>query len=156
VTLALLAAGCAGPAMPAGPTALPTPDPTAAWQALGAAVYARECAACHGPQGEGQPNWAVALPDGSLPAPPHDASGHTWHHADPQLLEIIERGGTIYLPTSKMPAFGDKLSADERRAVLAHLKTFWGPRELEYQAGVTMQWAAEHAGTGPAAGTATP
>jgi hypothetical protein len=25
-------------------------------------------------------------PDGKLPAPPHDASGHTWHHADAQLF----------------------------------------------------------------------
>ena len=50
--------------------------------ASGAAVYVKHCASCHGANREGQPNWRERRPDGRLPAPPHDASGHTWHHAD--------------------------------------------------------------------------
>ena len=49
----------------------------AAVTALGQKVYAAQCAACHGARLEGQPNWRVRGPDGRLPAPPHDASGHT-------------------------------------------------------------------------------
>jgi mono/diheme cytochrome c family protein len=153
--LACLVGACAGPA-PAEPPAAAgrpgaggQPAATAAWLARGAQLYARECASCHGARGEGQPNWAVPLPDGSLPAPPHDATGHTWHHADGELLDIVERGGTIYLPGSKMPAFGDKLDAADRRAVLDHIKTFWGPRERDYQASITLQRAAEAAPARP-------
>lgn len=109
--------------------------------ALGRAVYARECASCHGANGEGQPDWKVPLADGSLPAPPHDASGHTWHHADAQLLEIIARGGTIYDPSSKMPAYGESLTEAEMRAVLDYLKSWWGPQERDFQRAQSEEWA---------------
>ena len=51
----------------------------------GQALYADSCAACHGANLEGQPDWRVPGADGILPAPPHDETGHTWHH-DNQLL----------------------------------------------------------------------
>ena len=44
---------------------LPTPEDPAL--AAGYALYLRECAACHGARGEGQPNWKIPRPDGSLP-----------------------------------------------------------------------------------------
>jgi mono/diheme cytochrome c family protein len=97
-------------------------------------VYERECAACHGLRGEGQPNWQVPLPDGSLPAPPHDTSGHTWHHSDALLTEIILKGGVIFLPQSKMPGYQQTLTRQEIAAVLAYIKTWWGPEELAFQA----------------------
>ena len=108
--------------------------------AQGRQIYADQCAACHGAELEGQPGWRSPLPSGRLPAPPHDASGHTWHHADAQLLEIIAKGGTVYMPESKMPGFADRLDADEMQAVLAYLKSMWGPRELEFQAEVSAGW----------------
>ena len=37
----------------------------------------QNCASCHGDNLQGQPNWQQANADGSYPAPPHDASGHT-------------------------------------------------------------------------------
>ena len=100
-------------------------------------MYAAHCASCHGANLEGQPDWKLPLPDGSLPAPPHDISGHTWHHGDGELRRIIGRGGTIYMPESKMPGFAATLSGDEMDAVLTFIKTSWGPRELAWQAGVT-------------------
>jgi mono/diheme cytochrome c family protein len=92
------------------------------------------CAVCHGLQGEGQPNWQEPLPDGGLPAPPHDASGHTWHHSDAILLGIIADGGGQYSPQSRMPAFRAVLSDAQMRAILDHIRTFWGPEEREFQA----------------------
>ena len=103
------------------PTMLPTPsDPTAA---RGAALYQRECAACHGINGEGQKDWKIARPDGSFPAPPHDSSGHTWHHPDSELLEIMREGGIIYMSDSQMPGFGDSMSEEELHDILVFLKT---------------------------------
>lgn len=60
--------------------------------ARGEAIYAEACAACHGTNLEGEPNWRSPGPDGRLPAPPHVASGHTWHHADRVVLDITMRG----------------------------------------------------------------
>lgn len=113
------------------------PPPPADVVARGAAVYDAHCASCHGANLEGQPNWKIALPDGSLPAPPHDIDGHTWHHGDAELLRIIAQGGTIYMPDSKMPGFAGTLSDEEMRAILAFIKTHWGVKELSWQAGVT-------------------
>src|SRR5262249_29124307 len=60
--------------------------------ARGRIVYGERCAACHGANLEGQANWRARLPDGRLPAPPHDDSGHTWHHPDDTLFAIVKRG----------------------------------------------------------------
>lgn len=94
---------------------------------LGRTVYAAHCAFCHGARMEGQPNWRERRPDGRLPAPPHDASGHTWHHSDRQLIEITKRGVAGIVPgyQSDMPAYGDILSESEVQAVIAYIKSGW-------------------------------
>src|SRR3546814_8986604 len=53
----------------------------------GKAIYAYACAACHGAKLQGQPRWRERLANGRLPAPPHDDTGHTWHHPDAVLFE---------------------------------------------------------------------
>jgi mono/diheme cytochrome c family protein len=102
--------------------------------ALGERVYAQHCASCHGAKLEGQPNWRSRLPNGRLPAPPHDETGHTWHHADALLFAITKQGLVPpYAPAgyeSDMPAFGRTLSDDESWAVLAFIKSRWTSREV--------------------------
>jgi len=107
--------------------------------AQGETLYAQYCAACHGVKAEGQPNWKIPLDDGSLPAPPHDSTGHTWHHADGQLTNIVANGNKLIFPQSKMPAFGEQLSDDEISAVLEYIKTFWGEEERAFQWRITYQ-----------------
>ena len=58
--------------------------------ALGQQIYAEQCAACHGDNLEGQANWQSRHEDGRLPAPPHDETGHTWHHADELLFGLAK------------------------------------------------------------------
>lgn len=58
----------------------------------GAAIYADACAACHGGALEGQQDWQIRMENRRLPAPPHDQSGHTWHHPDKLLIDIVTRG----------------------------------------------------------------
>ena len=107
----------------------PRADPTnAQLVARGQEVYSVQCARCHGANLEGQPNWKEPRPDGSRPAPPHDASGHTWHHPDTLLFDIVKNGGKVYaLPNeiNNMPAFGDVLSNEEIAAVIAYIKSTW-------------------------------
>ena len=74
---------------------------------------------------------------GSLPAPPHDVSGHTWHHGDGELLRIIAEGGVVYMPESKMPGFAEVMSDDDMRAVLTFIKSSWGAEQLAWQAQIT-------------------
>lgn len=101
--------------------------------ALGATVYADQCSVCHGATLEGQPDWRVRGADGRLPAPPHDETGHTWHHPDAQLFELTKQGppkmvaGQRYL--SSMPAFGGVLSDEEIIAALSYIKSRW-PAEI--------------------------
>ena len=100
--------------------------------ARGQAVYAAQCARCHGVNLEGQPNWRVRQATGRLPAPPHDNTGHTAHHADSVLFGITKNGITDYAPAgyeSDMPAFKGILSDDEIAAVLAFIKSRW-PEEI--------------------------
>lgn len=87
----------------------------------GKVVYNQYCASCHGVNGEGQANWQYPNDAGVLPAPPHDDSGHTWHHPDTQLLAVIANG------RNTMPAFQGTLTAAQQEAVLAYIKTFWSP-----------------------------
>ena len=101
----------------------------------GKTLYEANCASCHGIDGEGQPNWRVPNEQGVYPAPPHNNDGHTWHHPDQQLLDIIAAGGN--LPNSAMPGFSGKLTQRQMEAVLAYIKTFWGPDELRFQNEVT-------------------
>ncbi len=103
------------------------PDP--AQLALGQKLYMQECAACHGLKLEGQPEWRQRLKNGRLPAPPHDDSGHTWHHPDEVLFGITKHGLIPpYAPAgypSDMPAFAGKLTDAEIRAVLAYIAAHW-------------------------------
>src|SRR6266403_432418 len=92
--------------------------------AAGRTVYAEHCASCHGKNLEGQPRWRERLPNGRLPAPPHDSSGHTLHHPDRQLFEITKNGVSGMVPgyQSDMPAFASRLSDEQIWAVLAFIK----------------------------------
>ena len=100
----------------------------------GQTLYARHCAVCHGINLEGQANWQTPLPNGSYPAPPHDASGHTWHHSDEYLVSVTLYGGAAVTgtPTNAMPAYQGILSEDEVRAIFAYIKSTW-PEEIRAQ-----------------------
>ncbi len=96
--------------------------------ALGHDIYAAQCAACHGARLEGQPNWRMRGEDGLLPAPPHDASGHTWHHDDETLFTLTKYGLAGLMenaPPSAMPVYDGVLSNDEIIAVLSFIKSTW-------------------------------
>lgn len=115
-------------------------EPVTAEQiALGVDVYAETCAACHGANLEGQPDWRRRLDNGRMPAPPHDETGHTWHHSDRDLFTITKLGIEAIVPgyQSDMPAFGDVLSDAEIVAVLAFIKSSWPERQRAFQAEVT-------------------
>ena len=105
--------------------------------ANGESIYQAQCAACHGVQLEGQPNWRQRDAQGMLPAPPHDASGHTWHHADDLLFEITKYSAGVVIGDpdyqTTMPAYENILSDDEIVAVLSFIKNTWPEQERQWQ-----------------------
>jgi len=102
----------------------------------GERLYNVFCFRCHGgPDRTPGPAGAILYP------PPHNALGDTWRHPDCELAAIVRDGGddmTRALRASsappgapEMPAFNERLSADEVAAVLAYIKTMWTPDERE-------------------------
>ena len=132
--LAVVAAGASGfywyADRPAGAVVIDATDTAAV--AEGREIYAEHCAACHGANLEGQLDWRRRRPNGRLPAPPHDATGHTWHHPDLHLFELTKRGPAAFVGRgyeSDMPAYDGILTDDEIVAVLAYIKSRW-PAEI--------------------------
>ncbi|MGD9787970.1 MAG: cytochrome c [Sulfuricellaceae bacterium] len=117
----------------------------AKWVRQGQTLYAEHCASCHGAKLEGQADWRRRKPDGRLPAPPHDESGHTWHHPDSLLFAIVKNGVVPPIAPegyqSDMPAFGGKLSDQQIWAVLSYIESTWpaevwqARREMERDSG---------------------
>ena len=103
---------------------------------LGRGIYAKQCASCHGARAEGAPNWQQPDAQGEMPAPPHDAEGHTWKHSDAMLYRIVMQGWRDPFNKTKrltMPGFSGILSAAEVRAVITYLKTLWTPEQRRFQ-----------------------
>lgn len=103
----------------------------------GKMLYLRFCSLCHGKNLEGQSNWRIRKSDGKLPAPPHDETGHTWHHTDNILFNITKHG--LVPPNapdgykSEMPAWKDTLSDSDIWTVLAYIKSRWPKETQDYQ-----------------------
>lgn len=108
---------------------------------LGQVLYAQNCASCHGANLEGQPNWRRRLDTGRMPAPPHDESGHTWHHSDQDLFKMTKFGVGAVIPgyESDMPAFEGILSDQQIIFVLTYIKRRWSEQIQVKQAEITKQ-----------------
>lgn len=82
------------------------------------------------------------MPNGRLPAPPHDDSGHSWHHADRILIGITKFGMKPFVDgsyDSDMPAFAAQLRDSEIAAISAYIKPTWPERQRSYQTLITRQ-----------------
>lgn len=127
-----------------GPTAFWVAPAQAPTLAEGKALYGMFCASCHGVKMEGEPDWRRRMANGRLPAPPHDITGHTWHHPDSQLLSMIKDG---FIPgvtapegyESNMPAYGAALNDTQIKSVLAYIKTYWPDDVLGAQREISLQ-----------------
>ena len=121
--------------------AQPAMQPDSASAELGAPLYQEFCASCHGENLEGQGNWQSPNADGTLPAPPHDDTGHSWHHGDALLFEYTRLGGAEAMKQSGltgfksgMPGFTEDLTDEEIWNILAYIKSTWSDRIQELQA----------------------
>ncbi|MEK9659927.1 MAG: cytochrome c [Chloroflexota bacterium] len=113
LALALSLAACGGSGPASG--ALYPIEPTAAQAEAGRVLYEANCIACHAsPESGGER---------TLGAPAHDATGHTWHHADRLLAGWVLDG--LPVQGSAMPAFRELLTEQEVVDILAYIKSAW-------------------------------
>ena len=115
----LLIVGCTSQSQTVGKTI----DP-------GISLYAENCQGCHGDAKTGQ----GAIGDAAV----HGPEGHTWHHADGQLTEIIL--GQLDYPGRTMPSFADTLEEEDVAAILDYFKTNWEADQLVFQAEASRNW----------------
>ncbi len=107
---------------------------------VGQILYLENCASCHGANLEGEPDWRTIKEDGLLPAPPHDETGHTWHHGEGLLFNYTKLGGKQALAAqgidfnSGMPGFAEQLNDQQIWDILAYIKSTWPARQQELQA----------------------
>ena len=94
-----------------------TPDQFAATRA----VFEKNCKRCHGETGSGGP---VKLEDGTRLKVPSLREGHALRHPDSDFVKQITKGG------DGMPAFGDKLKADDIDGLIRFIRH-------EFQGGMT-------------------
>jgi len=99
--------------------------------ASGKQVFTENCQICHGVNAGGTvKQWQKPGADGKYPAPPLNGTAHAWHHDIKNLKATIDRGGVPLGGT--MPAFKNKLSDEQKTAVIAYIQSLW-PEEI-YQA----------------------
>lgn len=91
---------------------------------LGKEVFDKNCASCHGVAASGlTKNWKQTLPNGKFPAPPLNGTAHAWHHSPKTLMKTVNYGGIKF--GGWMPGFEDKLSEEEKQAVLDYIYSLW-------------------------------
>ncbi len=91
---------------------------------LGQTTFTKNCATCHGKQGQGLTiDWKKRQDNGMFPAPPVNGSAHAWHHSPKTLMNTIEHGGVKL--GGWMPGFKDQLSGAEKQALLDYMYSLW-------------------------------
>ena len=101
----------------------------------GKVAYENNCVSCHMINLAGAENWKRLDEDGHRKAPPLDGTGHTWHHDDKTLHNIIKYGLANLVDgyEGKMIGFKDNLSDKDIDSVLAYIKSYWPKDKYEHQ-----------------------
>jgi len=86
----------------------------------GAALYARFCTGCHGPNGGGDGPNAKSLP---VPPARHASRDAMAARPDDALYDTIAGGGAIMNRSPRMPAYGTTLTPPQIRALVRHIRT---------------------------------
>ena len=107
--------------------------------ARGELLYNQYCASCHMSNLSGATNWKSKDKDGHNLSPPLNGSGHTWHHSDELLHNIIKHGFVNLVKNykGKMVGFGDKMNDKEIDSVLSYIKSHWEDEIYERQISIS-------------------
>ena len=95
--------------------------------ARGKIIYQNNCISCHQVNLIGVDNWKELDEDGHRKTPPLNGTGHTWHHDDATLHNIIKYGLVKFVENyeGKMIGFEGNLKDKDIDSVLSYIKSFW-------------------------------
>jgi mono/diheme cytochrome c family protein len=107
--------------------------------ARGKIIYENNCVSCHQVNLIGAENWKGLDEDGHRKAPPLNGTGHTWHHDDTSLHNIIKYGLAKIIKNynGKMIGFGDKINDKQIDSVLSFIKSHWKDEIYERQISIS-------------------
>ena len=96
----------------------------------GAALYVEHCLQCHGPEGQGHPDWQTPTNGTFVAAPPINGTGNDWKRSQQHLIGII-RAGAKRNGMPVMPAYVGRLSDQDMVQILTWLQALWPPEVYE-------------------------
>ena len=107
--------------------------------ARGKIIYENNCVSCHQVNLIGAENWKGLDEDGHRKAPPLNGTGHTWHHDDATLHNIIKYGLAKIVKNydGKMIGFGHKINNKQVDSVLSYIKSHWEDKIYERQISIS-------------------
>ncbi len=127
----------AAPGPPAVSTPQPLPAPAERKQSFsvenikrGGELYRELCLQCHGPEGQGHPDWQTPSDGIFTAAPPLNGTGNTWKRNKQGMLAII-RDGTIRDGVPAMPAYKNRLRDEHIESVIIWFQVLWPPEVYE-------------------------
>ncbi len=98
--------------------------------ARGAAVFQQRCAECHGPGGQGHPDWRPKRDDKLVVAPPLNGSGPAARRKKAELKKIITEGVSLGgIPV--MPKWNGRLNESDIDDVITWFQALWPPEVYE-------------------------
>ena len=95
--------------------------------ARGAQLFGEHCALCHGPRGQGHPDWQTPGDGSFAAAPPLDGTGNDWKRSRAQLVHTIMQGAQGKDGAEIMPAWKGRLSERDVDALVTWLQSLWVP-----------------------------
>lgn len=89
----------------------------------------------------GAENWKGVDEDGHRKAPPLNGTGHTWHHPDQTLHQIIKYGLAKLVKNykGKMIGFEKNLSDREIDYILGYIKSYWSDEYYNHQISMSIK-----------------
>ena len=96
----------------------------------GAQLFGERCASCHGPEGQGHPDWQRPSDGVFAAAPPLNGTGNDWKKSRAELAAIIKSG--VRRKSDKviiMPSMQGKLNERDIDDILNWLQSLW-PAEV--------------------------
>jgi mono/diheme cytochrome c family protein len=98
--------------------------------ARGAVLFAERCAQCHGPQGQGHPDWQTPSNGQFAAAPPLNGTGNDWKRTRAELAAVIRHGVRRKSDNAEiMPMWQGRLDERDIEDVINWMQSLW-PAEV--------------------------